>query len=179
MSRVFPVSAAITAACVALMLAGTSSAQSKDPVFGKWTFNAAKSKLNPDPTPKNIVLVFSPSGPDGVKLVVDGVSGTGEKLQWEYTGNYDGKDYPMKGNPEADAVTLKRINANSVETTYKLKGKVTLVNVRQRVGRRQDDDRHAEGDQRRGREGRQPAGLREVVRKEEQSRPRGFVLRKP
>ena len=74
--------------------------------------------------------MFSASGADGVKAVFDGVTGTGDKMHWEYTGNHDGKDYPMTGNADGDMISLKRINANSVETTYKLKGKVTVTNVR-------------------------------------------------
>ena len=130
MKRLFRVSATTAAAFAALVFAGTTSAQSKDPVIGKWTLNVAKSKFDPGPAPKSIDVVLTGSGTDGIKLVFDGVSPTGDKVHWEYTGNYDGKDYPMTGNVEGDTVSLKRINANSVETTYKLKGKVTLVNVR-------------------------------------------------
>jgi hypothetical protein len=122
-----------TAIAITLFLGATASstfAQAKDPVFGKWTLNTAKSKYNPGPPAKSAVGVFSASGADGVKAVFDGVTGTGEKIHWEYTGNHDGKDYPITGNPDGDTIVLKRINANSVETTYKKDGKPTLVNVR-------------------------------------------------
>jgi hypothetical protein len=130
MTRLFRVSASVAAACAALLFTSAPNAQSKDPVIGKWTMNIAKSKLSPGPAPKSAAIVFSASGADGVKAVFDGVAGTGDKVHWEYTANHDGKDYPMTGNAEGDAISLKRINANSVETTYKLKGKVTVVNVR-------------------------------------------------
>jgi hypothetical protein len=130
MKRFFRVSATTAAAFAALLFAGATSAQSKDPVIGKWNMNVAKSKFSPGPAPKSAAIVFSGSGADGVKAVFDGVAGTGDKVHWEYTGNHDGKDYPMTGNAEGDMVSLKRINANSVETTYKLKGKVTVTNVR-------------------------------------------------
>jgi hypothetical protein len=130
MKKCFRVSATAAAAFAALVFAGTASAQSKDPVVGKWTMNVAKSKLSPGPAPKSAAIVFSASGADGVKAVFDGVADTGDKVHWEYTGNHDGKDYPMTGNPEGDMISLKRLNANSVETTYKLKGKVTVTNVR-------------------------------------------------
>ena len=130
MRRLFRVSATTAAAFAALLFASTTSAQSKDTVIGKWTLNVAKSKFDPGPAAKSADVVLTGSGADGIKLVFDGVSPTGDKVHWEYTGNYDGKDYPMTGNVEGDTVSLKRINANSVETTYKLKGKVTLVNVR-------------------------------------------------
>ena len=130
MRRLFRVSATTAAAFAALFFASTTSAQSKDTVIGKWTLNVAKSKFDPGPAAKSADVVLTGSGADGIKLVFDGVSPTGDKVHWEYTGNYDGKDYPMTGNVEGDTVSLKRINADSVETTYKLKGKVTLVNVR-------------------------------------------------
>lgn len=122
-------SLAIAAAMFVSAVAGTS-AQAKDPVIGKWNMNIAKSKLSPGPAPKSAAIVFSASGADGVKAVFDGVADTGDKVHWEYTANHDGKDYPMTGNAEGDMISLKRINANTVETTYKLKGKVTVVNVR-------------------------------------------------
>jgi hypothetical protein len=130
MTRRFRISTTVAAACAALLFAGATSAQSKDPVIGKWTMNIAKSKMSPGPAPKSATIVFSASGADGVKAVFDGVTDTGDKVHWEYTATHDGKDHPMTGNPDADMISLKRINANSVETTYKLKGKATVVNVR-------------------------------------------------
>jgi hypothetical protein len=40
---------------------------------------------------------------------------------------FDGKDYPLKGGPGADTVSLKRIGANTLEETIKSGGKVTQV----------------------------------------------------
>jgi hypothetical protein len=128
-AKLWTSSIAVTAALLVSASAGTS-AQAKDPVIGKWNMNVAKSKFNPGPAAKSATIVFSASGADGVKAVFDGVADTGDKVHWEYTANHDGKDYPMTGNAEGDMISLKRVNANTVETTYKLKGKVTVVNVR-------------------------------------------------
>jgi hypothetical protein len=123
--------ASLAAAALAIAaMAGAASAQSKDPVAGTWTLNVAKSKFAPGPPAKSGKAVITASGADGVKIAFDGVTGAGDKVHWEYTAQNDGKDYPMTGNPDADTVTLKRIHATSVETTYKKGGKVTLVNVR-------------------------------------------------
>ena len=40
-----------------------------------------------------------------------------------YTAKFDGNDYPFKGAYGTDAVSLKRINARTIEETDKLKGK--------------------------------------------------------
>jgi hypothetical protein len=128
-ARLWTASLVVAALSVSAMV-GETSAQSKDPVAGTWTLNVAKSKFAPGPPAKSGKAVITASGADGVKIVFDGVTSAGDKVHWEYTGQNDGKDYPMTGNPDADTVTLKRINASSVESTYKKGGKVTIVNVR-------------------------------------------------
>jgi hypothetical protein len=46
------------------------------------------------------------------------------------TAHYDGKEYPVKGNPNADMVSVKRIDATTSESTFKKAGKVTATNTR-------------------------------------------------
>jgi len=41
-----------------------------------------------------------------------------------YTAKFDGSDYPYKGSYQQDAVSLKRIDAHTIEETDKLNGKV-------------------------------------------------------
>jgi hypothetical protein len=43
----------------------------------------------------------------------------------EWTGKYDGKDYPVTGDPLEDSRSLKKINARTVALTVKKDGKVT------------------------------------------------------
>ena len=45
-----------------------------------------------------------------------------------YTAKFDGKDYPYKGDPGTTSVSLKKIDANTIEETYKRNGKVIIVN---------------------------------------------------
>ena len=44
-----------------------------------------------------------------------------------YTAKFDGKDYPYKGDPGTTSVSLKKIDANTIEETDKRNGKVTAV----------------------------------------------------
>jgi hypothetical protein len=119
----------VSFAALALALAAPVSAQDKDVFAGTWTLNLAKSKYDPGPAPKSGSVVFASKGTT-VTATVDGVAGTGDKMHWSYTAAIDGKDHPMTGNADGDAISLRRISATSIETTYKLKGKPTLVNVR-------------------------------------------------
>jgi len=43
---------------------------------------------------------------------------------------YDGADHRVTGNPDADTISIRRINDTKGESTFKKKGKVMTVNVR-------------------------------------------------
>lgn len=116
------------AAIVMMLLAATSEAQSSDPIFGTWKLNLAKSKYDPGPAPKAVTLKYEAAGA-GMKVTVDGEAPSGP-MHWEYAGNLDGKDNAITGNPEADAVALKRIGPTTTEATLKKSGKVVTTNTR-------------------------------------------------
>ena len=95
-----------------------------DPFVGTWKLNLAKCKYNPGPPPKSQTYKFEPSGANGVKFTAEGVDARGNRIHREYTANYDGKDNPVTGNPDADSVSLKRVDAYTVEGAQKLAGKL-------------------------------------------------------
>ncbi len=45
-----------------------------------------------------------------------------------YQAQFDGKDYPVKGNPGVTSVSLNKIDANTMEETQKRDGKIVGVN---------------------------------------------------
>ena len=117
-------------------VAVTVSAQTGSEI-GTWKMNVAKSTYSPGPAPKSRTLVFAAAG-QGVKYSVEGVDADGSKVASAYTANYDGKDVPLTVNDPAashaadvDTVSMKRINATTVEETRKKGGKVveTLTRV--------------------------------------------------
>ena len=114
-------------ACVALvsLLTGATLAQS-DPQVGVWKLNVAKSTYSPGPAPKSASTTIEAVG-TGAKVVVDQVLADGTKRHWEFTANYDGKDSPITGNPDADTVARTRINPTTVQTISKKGGKVTTT----------------------------------------------------
>ena len=100
----------------------------QDPVMGTWKINLAKSKYSPGPAPKSGTTKLAPYGKNGVKLTADGVDAQGKPTHVEWSAEADGKDYPVKGTPDADAVSLKRIDPYTVEATIKKGGKVMATN---------------------------------------------------
>jgi len=64
---------------------------------------------------------------DNIKVTVDGIDGTGKPLHTEWTGKFDGKDYPLTGDPTADTRSYKKIDDRTTELTNKKAGKVTAT----------------------------------------------------
>ncbi len=65
------------------------------------------------------MIVTYKSTADGLSMKV----GTGES----YDARFDGKDYPFKGDPGVTSVSLKKIDANTIEETDKRDGRVIFV----------------------------------------------------
>ena len=120
--------ARVTTILSAAVLAATlvANAQSKDPFVGTWKLNPAKSKYSPGPTPKNITSIYEAAG-QGYKVSVTNESPSGT-VQYGYTTNLDGKDSTLTGNnPNADTITVKRIDPQTLESVSKKGGKVTIT----------------------------------------------------
>jgi hypothetical protein len=123
----------VLAGIVVVFVAGTN-AQAPKELEGTWKLNAAKSKFSPGPPPKTMSVTYSAVGTDGMKIVVDATPATGPAQHWEMTAHYDGKDYPVKGNPNADTISAKLIDKLTGESTFKKGGKITATNTRTITG---------------------------------------------
>ncbi len=93
--------------------------------MGTWKLNEAKSTL-PAGAQKNHTVVYATAG-DQVKVTVDGTDAAGKPVHNEWTGKYDGADYPVVGDPTSDVRSYKVVDANTLELTAKKAGKVTLT----------------------------------------------------
>lgn len=117
-------------AVVFLVVSTTWTVAQKDPFVGTWVLNVAKSKYSPVPAPKSATTVIEAAG-TGYKFTVKNVQASGAEQSWSFTTNLDGKPAKMTGNnPNADMVTYKRIDANTLESVSTKGGKET---TRQRV----------------------------------------------
>ena len=76
--------------------------------------------------PKNTTVVYEAAG-DSVKVIVDGVDADGKPSHNEWTGKFDGKDYPSTGNPNEDMRSAKQIDDHTLHVTSKKDGKVVLT----------------------------------------------------
>ncbi len=93
---------------------------------GTWKMNPDKSKYSPGPAPKsNTVKVEADEM--GIKLDAEGTGADGSPTHVQYDAKFDGKDYPITGVPNADTVSVKRIDANTIESTLKKGGQVVMT----------------------------------------------------
>jgi hypothetical protein len=121
--------ATVLAALVVGLSGIYSLSQNTDPIVGTWVLNAEKSKYNPGPAPKSETRTYVVSGTE-IKASSKGVGSDGKPTAAEWTIVYDGKDRPQTGNPDADTLSLKRVDANNTEFTQKKAGKVVITGTR-------------------------------------------------
>jgi len=107
-------------------IAVTAQTSAKAVFVGTWKLDPAKSKYSPGPTPKSQMAVLE-AVDGGMKVVSDRVEADGQKVRFEWTAKFDGKDYPVKGDAGRDAVSVKKIDDNNLEITNKKAGKVTTT----------------------------------------------------
>jgi hypothetical protein len=104
-----------------LLSADVAGSQAANPRFGKW-------KLKSDaPAPASNVMTYEPYGAHGMKITVDAVNARGEKSQWWYATEFDGKDMPVTGNAGTSHTAVRQITDRINEIINKKDGKVTQV----------------------------------------------------
>lgn len=92
------------------------------PFMGTWKLNMAKSKLGHG-MGTNSVVKYEP-GFFKVKVTIDGFDAKGKRTHDEWTGNFDGKDYPVKGDATTDTRSYTKVNDNTLNFSMKKSGKV-------------------------------------------------------
>ena len=110
---------------LALCFVGVAVCLAEDVNMGTWKLNEAKSKLAPG-APKNSTVVYEAAG-DDVKVTVEGTDSEGKPTHNEWTGKFDGKDYPVTGDPSSDARSYTKVDDHTLQLTVKKDGKVTTT----------------------------------------------------
>jgi hypothetical protein len=82
-----------------------------DPLWGTWKLNIEKSTFSSGPPPKSNTHKYEPYGTDGVRATAHVVDAEGREINFQYSLKYDGKFYPVVGDPSRDMTSLKRIDA--------------------------------------------------------------------
>ena len=107
--------------CLFAFVAGFAA----DANVGTWKLNEGKSKI-PAGSPKNTKVVYTAAG-DKYKAMIDGVDGAGKPLHNEWTGKFDGKDYPVTGEPNYDARSILKVDDHHYKVANKKAGKTVIT----------------------------------------------------
>lgn len=109
----------------AMCLTAVMCLAASDAMMGTWKVNEAKSKFGAG-APKNSTVTYEAAG-DSVKVSIDGTAPDGTATHSEWTGKFDGKDYPSTGNPHEDMRSSKQIDDHTLHVVSKKDGKVVLT----------------------------------------------------
>jgi hypothetical protein len=113
----------ITLGMAAVLFAvGICWAASSNVFMGTWQLNEAKSKTAAG-AGKNSTVAYTMEG-DNIKCTIDGTNSSGQPMHSEWTGKFDGKDYPVTGDPITDMRSYRMINSHTLSVTEKKDGKV-------------------------------------------------------
>jgi len=96
--------------------------QSKDPFAGTWILSRAKSEFDPPSFFFSRTWIIEPIE-NGHRCIIRTVSDRRQTIESSYEAKFDGKDAPIENSP-LDTVSLRRIDANTMERDGKIKGQV-------------------------------------------------------
>jgi hypothetical protein len=109
---------------LSLCVVGVAVCFAQNAQMGTWKLNEAKSKLSPG-APKNTTVTYEAAG-DQVKVTIDGVDNDGKPTHNEWTGKFDGKDYPVSGDPNSDKRSYTKIDDRTLGFNDRKVGKSTI-----------------------------------------------------
>ena len=122
----------ILGAVLATFASTAALAQSADvyaAVLGTWELNVARSTYSPGPAPKSQRRTLT-RAEQGVRFAATTVQANGDAATEEWTGTYDGKDFPFAGASDFDTQAVKAIDPLKAEFTLKKGSKIVMSGTR-------------------------------------------------
>lgn len=108
---------------IALLSAQRAGADVDRGWFGSWRLNLEKSAYRPGPAPyRRATYRIEPHG-GGIRVVYDMVRPRGGVTHLEWTGQFDGRDYPVQGVEEFVTYAYQRIGDRAYEVITKVDGR--------------------------------------------------------
>ena len=92
---------------------------------GTWHLDAAKSKFASSAKEASETRTYDISGKK-VTMKSSSKNAAGKELNFSYTAGYDGKWYPMVGNPNADRIMLRVVSDREFRASSRLRGKPSV-----------------------------------------------------
>lgn len=81
--------------------------------------------FDPGPPPKSGTRTQA-VGVDAISITLDLVAADGQSRQVQYAAKFDGQDHPVTGAPSGNMISVKRIDARTLEYAVKDGNKTTI-----------------------------------------------------
>ena len=111
---------------IAFCATGLAQTSAVGNMLGAWKLDPARSTYSPGVPPKSLVNTIQAAG-GGLKVISDGIDAEGRPTHFEWTAKFDGKDYPVKGDPTRDSISIKKLDDYTLELTNKKAGKIVNI----------------------------------------------------
>ena len=92
---------------------------------GTWKLNAKKSHMGRG-MGRNNTVKYEMAFPFQTKVTIDGVDAKGKPTHSEWVGSFDGRDYAVKGDPDADMRSYNKVDDHTLNFWQKKGGKVVI-----------------------------------------------------
>ena len=110
-------------ATLLLALAATPGLSAGDPWIGTWVLDTERSSRRADPSPyKRVTIRIGMDDQDLLRVTYDMVGTRGGVTHREWTGRFDGRDYPMHGLDMVMTNAYRRLDDRRYEILVKLDG---------------------------------------------------------
>ena len=117
----------VTSIALSMPLPASAKKVAASPLWsGTWQLNVAASKLTPPVGKRSETRIYVVTGNE-ISVKATGTDATGKALQYSYAGPFDGKPYPMIGNPVGDKIALTLVNPLRADATVTMGKTVTAM----------------------------------------------------
>lgn len=120
---------ALCASLILCMAAAPVHADGLQSLAGVWELNVAKSRFTPGTEIQSQTRIYQVNGKE-VKQATDSIDSQGRHVYNHSVVHYDGKDYPLEDNPDADTIAVKETGELTAVTVLKKNGKVVQAVTR-------------------------------------------------
>jgi hypothetical protein len=103
-------------------MAVATAGEGADPVVGTWHLDAGKSTFASGPALKDQTRIYERSG-SKISLEMKSMTVDGKATSMKTTYQLDGKDYPVTGAPNYDAISGKQLDSHTVDFVLSKNGK--------------------------------------------------------
>ena len=107
---------------ICFLSTGACFAEVLDVQMGTWNLDAAKSKLSRY-MGRNDTVDYEWSF-FKKKVTISGVAANGQAIHSEWRGDFDGKDYPVTGDPTSDMRSYTKVNDHTLNFAVKKGGQI-------------------------------------------------------